>query len=180
MIGLFVLIILGLWGVFAVWLGKLLTRKIFTRLTINKATGETTTIGRLITLFLIALVFMLPVLDQLIAYPKWQQLCSTTGDFEWGSGMDEKKAFGRTVTTKFQHHNRVIFPAIKVLYRSMSIYDAETGELIYKKPRFSFSARAFIYLPTSSGNKSAVFLPSCNDYRSENLYRKLQLKESNN
>jgi hypothetical protein len=55
-------------------------------------TGRTTNKGVFFILVLSVLVFFAPILDQLIAYPKWQQLCKTTGDFEWGPGMDEKKA----------------------------------------------------------------------------------------
>jgi hypothetical protein len=53
-------------------------------------------LGQLLSLLLLtAFVFLLPLMDQIIAYPKWQQMCATTGDFEWGTGIDEEKAFGR-------------------------------------------------------------------------------------
>ncbi len=182
MMGIFVLILLGLWGWFAVWLGKLLSRTVFARFTTNTATGEATKKASLITLLLIACVLLLPVLDQLIAYPKWQQLCATTGDFEWGPGMDEEKAFGREVVYVSKRvTTKTIFPNIKIDYTGFYIYDAKTQELIFKKPHYRYSAKGFFYLPSSSGNKSAMFLPTCKDYKymtkSDDLIKRLELKQ---
>lgn len=101
MIGIGLIIFILIWGSIAIWLGRLLSRTVFARFTTNVTTGKPTAKGGLIKFLLIALVFLLPILDQLIAYPKWQQLCATTGDFEWGPGMDEKTAVGREVTAKY-------------------------------------------------------------------------------
>ncbi len=164
MMGILVLILLGLWGWFAIWLGKLLSRTLFARFTTNATTGEATKKGGLITLLLIACVLLLPVLDQLIAYPKWQQLCATTGDFEWGPGMDEKKAYGKVVFTTSDYHQISIFPNVEVGYFDWNIFDADTNQLIFRKPHYYYNgARAFLYLPTSSGSKSAFLLQPCKD-----------------
>lgn len=94
--------------------------------------------------------------------------------------MDEKKAFGREVITKFEQHQTTIFPNIKVEYSSMSIYDAKKHELIFKQPHDAFSARAFVFLPSSSGDKTAPFLPKCEDSKFTRLHKRLQLTEIEN
>jgi hypothetical protein len=179
MSGIFLIIFLLVWGAASFGLGSLLS-KLFKRFTTNAQTGEPNGWQTLVKFLSIALVFLLPVLDQLIAYPKWQQLCATTGDFEWGPGMNEKKALGREVTAKYEYHQTTIFPNIKVEYSSKNLFDAKTQELIYRKPHFRYSARALIYLPSGSGDKSAPFLASCVDYsvmvNGENFYRKIQIK----
>lgn len=180
MIGIGLIIFILIWGSAAVWLGKLLSRTVFVRFTTNSTTGKPSAKGDLIKFMLIAFVFLLPILDQIIAYPKWQQLCATTGDFEWGLGMNERTAVGREVTAKYEYHRTTIFPNIKVEYSSESIFDAKTHELIYRKPHFRYSARAFMYLPAGSGNKSASFLTSCVDYsvmvNGEDFSRKILTK----
>ncbi|MDP3608461.1 MAG: hypothetical protein Q8R74_05235 [Methylophilus sp.] len=181
MSGIFLIIFLFAWGAASFGLGSLLS-KLFKRFTTNAQTGEPNGWQTLVKFLSIALVFLSPVLDQLIAYPKWQQLCATTGDFEWGQGMDEKKAFGREIIAKPEQTKTSIFPNVKVEYSSMSIYDAKTKELIFKKPHYAYSARAFMYLPSGSGDKTAPFLPSCATYglNGENWEKKLQLKEVEN
>jgi hypothetical protein len=181
MIGIGLIIFILIWGSIAVWLGKLLSRTVFARFISNTNTGQPSAKSGLITFLLIALVFLLPILDQLIAYPKWQQMCATTGDFEWGPNMDEKKAFGREVTTKFKQTKTTIFPNIKIEYSTEYVYDAKTQEMIFKKPHYQYSARAFIHLPSSSGDQTAPFLPPCATYgfNGDNMEKKLQLKEIN-
>ena len=181
MIGLFVLGMLGLWAWFAIWTAGKLSKYFWH----NANAQPIATIGLpLTTLIVTVLVILLPFWDQIIAYPKWQQLCTTTGDFEWGPGMDEKKAFGREVTTKFEQHQTTIFPNIEVEYSSKSIFDAKTQELIFKKPHYAYSARAFMYLPSGSGDKSAPFLTSCENFKfmhkNDSLHKLLQLTEVKN
>jgi hypothetical protein len=178
MMGIGVLVILILWGFASIGLGGYLSQ-FFKRFTTNTQTGAPNGWQTSVKFLMVALVFLLPVLDQLIAYPKWQQLCATTGDFEWGPSMDEKKAFGREIIAKPEQIKTGIFPNIKVEYSSMSIYDAKTQELIFKKPNYAYSARAFMYLPSGSGDKTAPFLPSCATHglNGENWEKKLQLTE---
>lgn len=178
MIGIFVLIILGLWTLFAIWFGKLLSKKVFARFTTNQTTGEATKIGNLITILLIAIVFILPVVDQLIAYPKWQQLCSTTGDFEWGPGMDEKKVFGREYYAENEIKTFNIFPKIEVFSDSVKVFDANTNELLFFKPHYGFSAKPLIKLPDASGGGASIFLHKCNTYglNGKNYEKELHLK----
>lgn len=162
MIGLFVLGMLGLWIIFAIWAGNKLNGYLWHKVSAQPAIA----FARKITAILLtALVILLPFIDQIIAYPKWQQLCSTTADFEWGPGMDEKKAFGREVVVVSERvTTTTIFPNIKIDYLGQYIYDAKTQELIFKKPHYSYSAEGMFYIPSASGDKAAMFLPECSNY----------------
>jgi hypothetical protein len=132
-------------------------------------TGRTTNKGVFFILVLSVLVFFAPILDQLIAYPKWQQLCKTTGDFEWGPGMDEKKAFGRGVIASTTTHEGTIFPKIHYLYFRQDFRDAETDELVLFMPHYEFtSANGIFQLPTAAGPSGAIFLNECS-YFSESI-----------
>ena len=72
-----------------------------------------------------------------------------------------------------------IFPNIKVDYSGWYVYDSKTQELIFKKPHYQYSAAAFLYLPSDSGNKTALFLPTCKNYahflKSDDILKKLNL-----
>lgn len=161
MIGILVLILLLVWIFVAIWLGKLLSRAVFSRFT---ATDKSSVKSGLITLLLIATVFLLPVLDQIIAYPKWQQLCSTTGDFEWGPGMDKSKVFGREYYGESEIKTFTIFPNVSVTSTSMKIIDANTNELLFIKPHYNFSAKPLFKLPDASGGGASIFLHKCATY----------------
>jgi hypothetical protein len=179
--GLLVLIAIALWGWFSLWLGKLISRW-FARFTFNKETGKTNLWHAPVKVLCIAFVFLLPFMDQLIAWPKWQQMCATTGDFEWGPGMDEKKAFGRDVVVVNERvTTTTIFPNIKIDYLGQYIYDAKTQELIFKKPHYSYEAKGMFYIPSDSGDKAALFLQSCENYKfmtkEDSLMKTLQLNQ---
>lgn len=159
MIGIFVLGLLVLWLWFAIWASKKLNNHLWRKADAQPTKG----LARMITAVLLTmLVILLPFIDQLIAYPKWQQLCSTTGDFEWGPGMDEKKAFGRELIVFSDTHETTIFPNIHVTYFSRQFKDAQTGELILNMPHASYyKAKGIFYLPSGSGDDRAIFLTRC-------------------
>lgn len=164
MLGIFVIILMFLWAWLSVGLGSFLS-KFFKRFTTNAQTGAPNGWHTPIKLLCIVFAFLLPFMDQLIAYPKWQQLCATTGDFEWGPNMDEKKAYGREVNVVNERvTTTTIFPNIKVDYRGQYVYDAKTEELIFKKPHYSYKAEGMFYIPSDSGDKAALFLPSCSNH----------------
>lgn len=180
MMGLGVLLFLVIWAGLSLLIAHLLSKKLLRRFTTDATTGSISSKGVFITLLLSVVVFFTPILDQLIAYPKWQQMCATTGDFEWGPGMDEKNAFGRKITLVSERvTTTTIFPNIKVDYSGWYVYDAKTQELIFKKPHYEYSAEALIYLPSDSGNKTALFLPTCKNYtyfhKSDDILKKLNL-----
>lgn len=154
--GLFVLGVICIWIVLAFKLSGWISNKHFRQGTTSKT---------ILRVLLTCLLILLPFIDQLIAYPKWRQMCATTGDFEWGPNMDEKKAFGRDVVVVNERvTTTTIFPKIKVDFRGQYVYDAKTQELILKKPHYSYDAKGMFYIPSDSGDKAALFLPSCSNY----------------
>lgn len=184
--GLFVLGILGLWIFFAVWFSSVIAKLIFTKKfaateNANSSSASHTAIRSIVRLILALLLITLPFIDQLIAYPKWQQLCTTTGDFEWGPGMDEKKAFGKDLIVSGTTHETTIFPNIHVTYFSSQFKDAKTDELVLNMPHSSYyKARGMFYLPSDSGDNRAIFLPTCmtdsNDKKVLNYLDQFKLK----
>jgi hypothetical protein len=186
MIGIGLIIFVCIWGAIAISIGaKLSNIKLFSTVTKNKETGRPTLEHFLLRCLFVALVFLLPLIDQIIAYPKWRQLCEHSEDYEFGPNMDAKKAFGREVYLKFEHPEKNIFPAVHVSYTVKYVLDAKTNQLILKKPHFNYHARAFLGLPLSSGDYPALLLQGCvENYaimdNGENLMKKLQLKEIEN
>lgn len=184
MMGLFVLGLLIFWTSLSFWLGSIISKKFFP---LKEGSEKNDYSGiaryRLIRVLITVFLFCLPILDQIIAYPKWQQLCATTGDFEWGPGMDEGKAFGREVITVSKRvTTESIFPNIKLDYRSWYIYDAKTNDLIFMKPHYSYSSKAFFSVPSSSGDAITIILPECSNhsfrYKTDDIFEKLNLTVS--
>lgn len=163
MMGLFVLGLLIFWTSLAFWLGSIISKKFFPLKEGSENNGFSGIARyRLIRVFITVFLFFLPVLDQIIAYPKWQQLCATTGDFEWGPGMNEEKAFGRDLIVYGSIHRMTIFPNIHVTYFSRQLKDSQTGELILNMPHASYyKAEGMFYIPSGSGDKDAILLSGC-------------------
>jgi hypothetical protein len=159
MFGLIILPLIGLWFLFAIWAaGKI--NQYFWR---DKEVTGVAELGQLLSLLLLtAFVFLLPLMDQIIAYPKWQQMCATTGDFEWGPGMDEEKAYGRELIVYGSMHETTIFPNIHVTYFSRQFKDVKTEELVLNMPHASYyKAKGMFHFPTASGNNQAILLHGC-------------------
>lgn len=182
MIGIGILFFLAIWVGLSLLIALFVGKRLLRRFTTDIETARTTNKGVFFILVLSVLVFFAPILDQLIAYPKWQQLCKTTGDFEWGSGMDEQKVFGREYFSENKTTMFTIFPNIKVEVMSSKLIDASSGELLFIQPHYHFSATAMLKVPDASGGNPAIFLPTCATYglNGENYEKKLQLKWKNN
>ncbi|OQW72679.1 MAG: hypothetical protein BVN35_13515 [Proteobacteria bacterium ST_bin11] len=186
MIGIGLIVFVCIWVVIAIWIGaKLSNIKLFSKFTKNNETGQPTTGHFLLRCLFVALVFLLPLIDQIIAYPKWRQLCEHSEDYEFGPNMDAKKAFDREIYLRFEHLEETIFPGVDVSYTVKYVLDAKTNQLILKKPHFNYHARAFLGLPVSSGGYPALLLKGCvENYEimdnGENVMKKLQLKEVEN
>jgi len=185
MIGLGILLFLGIWALISVFLARLILKVIDSFKEPLKEAGQIGVWQKsrsvLVQLVLATAIFVLPVIDQVIAYPKWQELCGSTGDFEWGPSMDEKKVFGREVFTSSELHETSIFPGIRVSYFDWNVYDAVSKQLIFTKPHYSYSAQALIHLPSSSGDKKALLLKTCENLKfmtqQDNLLNQLNLTQ---
>ena len=178
MMGIGILIFLIIWAGLSLLIALFISKRLLRRFTTNIGTGRATNKGILFILVLSVLVFFAPILDQLIAYPKWQQLCATTGDFEWGPGMDEKKAFGRDYYGESETTQFTIFPNVRVYAESAKLFDANSDELLFMQPHYKFHASAMIKVPDASGGNPAIFLPTCASYglNGKNYEKTLQLK----
>jgi len=166
MFGLVYLFLASLLLMFAIWVGGEVNQHLWRNKAKSGLAGIVRPFSRvMITALIFITLFLLPFVDQLIAYPKWQQLCSTTSDFEWGPGMDAEKAYGREVAVvKKRVTSETIFPGVKIEYLGQYVYDAKTEELIFKKPHYAYTgAKGIFHIPTASGDDDSIFLSSCND-----------------
>jgi hypothetical protein len=81
-----------------------------------------------------ALVFALPLGDELVAWPQFRALCRGEGRFEYGPGQDAATAFGRTVVYRPRALERqeTLFPGVPVRLTFHDYVDAATGELVLR------------------------------------------------
>lgn len=116
----------------------------------------------MVKIALIPFVFFAPVADEIIAWPQMRELCKGTGRFEFGPGMNEQKALGRSVYYRYKstEERRKLFPDVEVLYISHDYVDAQTGEIILRfhsvEPKYSF----FAY-PDAGGSRNTWILSDC-------------------
>lgn len=114
MSGIFLIIFLLVWGAVAVLLGNWLS-KLFKRFTTNAQTGTTNLAHYPLKGLLIAVVFLLPIADEIISYPAYYKMCETAGKYEFATGMDEKKASEREVFMSETYDYILLFPHFKML-----------------------------------------------------------------
>ena len=114
MSGIFLIIFLLVWGAVAVLLGSLLSRLI-KRLTTNTQTGAPNAWRTPLKLLLIVLVFLLPIADEIVAYPRYYQMCEAAGKYEFAPGMDVFKASEREVFISETYDYILLFPHFETL-----------------------------------------------------------------
>lgn len=81
-----------------------------------------------------ALVFALPLADEIIAWPQYRDLCRGAGRFEFGPGEDAATAFGRTVhyRPRAQERQETLFPGVPVRLTFHDYVDAASGGLVLR------------------------------------------------
>jgi hypothetical protein len=150
MIGLMFFGALIAWGLFAFWLSK------------NIPVWFKFKYPTIAAVVLVPLLFLLPVADELIAYPQMQALCASLKPYEFAAGMDEKKAFGRTVYHKRVTAQEVIWPKTVKVTRIFSTYvDATTKEPILIESWLVPSRGMLGISNGSSGGKMTALLNQC-------------------
>ena len=187
MTGIGLLIFLLIWGSIAVWLGKLLSRKVFTRYTTDLTTLKSTIRGDLITFLLITFIFLLPIADEIVSYPTYYKMCEDAGNYQFAPDMDEKKVFGREYQIDSEKKRLQIFPVRKDLslqkapssgvvidISKRKIVDTKTRELLLVGTHIE-AVRSFFAIPWDGG-RIPWLLHGC--YPSEELIYKLQLKRT--
>jgi hypothetical protein len=164
MLGLLVLPLVGLWIWFSYWLAGKASLKLLN----PPMDGEITTFN-IVSQFLLrglltVFIILLPFIDQLIAYPKWQQLCRTTSDIHWVEGIDLKMFEGRELAVRLKENEMTVFPMLDVNYYSYDFVDVETGRTVAVMPHSMFNSPPdplFEFPSAAGGGTSAIFLHNC-------------------
>jgi hypothetical protein len=150
MIGLMFFGAIALWGLIAIGLGLWLTK--FVRASWSGFAA----------LLFIPLVFFAPVADEIIALPQMKALCEQVNGLELADGMDEKKAYGRTVYTKSSTTSEALWPSsIKVARKKYFYVDATTKEPILQGVMFEPISGMLGVPAGSSGGQMTVLLKKC-------------------
>lgn len=151
MIGLLFLLALGLWIAIAWYLGNTMP-KLFGINRYQKSLGVTFAL----------LVFMAPVADEIIAYPQMRALCASLKPYELAPGMEDKKAYGRTVYHKQSAARESLWPStIKVTRWTSTYVDSTSKEPIFVQNWFE-PQRGLLGVPKgSSGGQTTILLQKC-------------------
>lgn len=153
MIGLLFLFVFGLWIVISI----ILSIKIPKWLSITRyRTG--------LSAVLVMLIFVAPVADEIIAYPQMTALCKQDRVFELAPGMDDKKAYGRTVEQTLEISEEALWPSsVKITRWDLRYIDTKTKEPVLIYTRFQ-PKRGMLGVPNgSSGGTMAALLKDCTD-----------------
>ena len=133
---------LALSMVIAAWLGKFLPKKPW----------------RIPLIVLIFFgVFLLPVADELIAWPAMNRLCAQVAQYEYDKRLTE----GRTVRPRVSVGSQEtinLFPGIKVLIERIDRLDANTGERVLSWYQITTNGGK-LGVPSSSGERYPILLP---------------------
>lgn len=153
MIGLLFLFVFGLWIATSIALG----------IKIPKWLGITRYRAGL-SAVLVTLIFVAPVADEIIAYPQMTALCRQDRVFELAPGMDDKRAYGRTVEQTLEINEEALWPSsVKVTRWDLRYVDTTTKEQVLIYTRFQ-PKRGMLGVPNgSSGGTMAVLLRDCTD-----------------
>jgi len=149
MIGLLFLAVIGLWGVIAVTLAI----KIPTWLGVKRYR-----LG--FSLVLAPLVFLLPVGDEVIAYPQLKAMCESVKNVEY----DPRTAIGQTVSkysSIISSETKILFPGIQVRIEQRALVTP-----VFEVPIVKWGAieprAGFLHFPAgSSGDSMPLLLSDC-------------------
>ena len=113
-------------------------------------------------LILIPMLFLAPITDEVIAWPQLERLCKGTGRFEFGPGIDEQKAQGRTVYYRYKaaEEFRKLFPGVEVRYSYHDYVDARTGEVVLRFHSV-MPIRSWFAFPDAGGSRHPWLLSEC-------------------
>jgi hypothetical protein len=112
--------------------------------------------------FLFALVFVAPAGDEMFAWPQMRKLCAGHGRFEYGPGMDEQSAFGRTVyyVPRAAERTETMFPGVPVRLSFHDYVDAHTGDVVLRFRSVLPLGSMFSY-PDAKGARHTWLLREC-------------------
>jgi hypothetical protein len=156
MIGLMFLGALIAWGLFAFWLGK------------NIPVWFKFKYPNIVTVVLVPVIFLLPVADEVIAYPQMQALCSNLQPLDYAAGMNAEKAFGRTVYYRDIKTPILLSPSTVKAYRHDGVYfDAKTEEQILSYHGYTPTSSWLAVPNGSSGGEMTLILRNCSGMKTD-------------
>ena len=109
---------------------------------------------------LFPLVFAVPVLDEIIAWPQLQMLCAGADGYQYAQGMTQEKAVGRQAYRRRWDELRFLFPAVQVRYFRNEIIDFSTSEVILEAHAVEPVSSLFA-APSASGSRNPWLLREC-------------------
>ena len=185
MMGLGVLLFLLIWAGLSLLIANLIGKKLLRRFT-KDAEGRTTSKGVLLILLMSVLVFLMPIADEIISYPRYAQMCESAKEYKFAKGMDEKRVFGRNYKSLGSDKWIQIFPfyhelpphvkaesGVVIEVRRRTFVDADTNEILFSSDVVKPIRSAFS-IPWDGGRIPWLF-HGC--YPNEEFIYKLQLKQ---
>ena len=109
---------------------------------------------------LFPLVFAVPVLDEIIAWPQLRALCDGAGIYSYPPGMTQEKAMGRAVYNTYRNDLEFLFPLVSVRRIRDELVDLGTGETILTSHAVEPES-SMLALPTASGTRATWILRRC-------------------
>ena len=148
MSGLFFFFVIGVWALIALSLGIKIPKWLGVTRHRTVASGV-----------LVALIFLAPVADEIIAYPQMQTLCAAGG---YELAMTEKEAYGRTIYYTSHSTPDTLWPATVVVARHKVRYIDATSKQPVVIGRGVSPVHGFLGVPAgSSGDKMPLILGNC-------------------
>lgn len=196
MIGIIFIAALVIWALIALGLSKLLW--VIFRFFVDrsqKGNGKETSSGHTLRnatlqLMLAVVIFFLPITDEIVAYPKYSEMCQEAGKYQFAPSMDARNAYKREYVMRFKGEKLIsLFPKVQELGNdkkpntasvkktTVHLIDANSNELILESE---------IVIPVSSqfaipwdGRRIPWLLRSCttNNKESNELLADLKLKQ---
>lgn len=169
MSGLILMGFLSLWAGVAIVIARLFTFKL-----------KPSPYRPLIKILASMAIFVLPLTDELIAWPRLHAMCESAGKYQYAPDMNEKKAFGREVYSVSQHEYWMLFPTVQKLAMQQELdelrqkklgsvlidkvitnyLDSETEEVVLFRYFVAPLSSSFSF-PDASGGRNTWLLKKC-------------------
>lgn len=125
---------------------------------------------------LVPLVFFAPVADEIIAWPKMQELCRGTDKYHFATGVNEQSAYGRTVYYRNGYREiRTLVAGPRVRIERGDYLDVTTKQPILSYYTVEPLSSMFAF-PDAGGSRNTWILKSCGFSARDSV----QIKEARN
>ena len=120
---------------------------------------------------LFPIVFFIPVLDEIIAWPQMWALCKEADGYEYAQGMTQEKAQGRTVYKRTWNQTDILLSRVKVSIYRGEVVDATSNELILIS-RAVKPVESLFAFRDAGGGRHTWLLRECPPEREESRFAK--------